>query len=81
MNIQLIIFDFDGTLADTHRTIIATVQQTLKELGLPIATEESITETIGLPLRDCYRHYLPNLDDAGADYIISSMDQLLGIVV
>ena len=67
MGIQLVIFDFDGTLADTHRTIIATVQQTLLELGHPIASEEVITSTIGLPLRDCYRHYLPELDDAGLD--------------
>ena len=79
MNIQLIIFDFDGTLADTHRTIIATVQQTLKELGLPIATEESITETIGLPLRDCYRHYLPNLDDAGLDACEATHHRLFDI--
>ena len=61
MGIKLVIFDFDGTLADTHRTIIATVQQTLQELGHPIASVEAITATIGLPLRDCYRHYLPNL--------------------
>lgn len=79
MNIQLIIFDFDGTLADTHRTIIATVQQTLKELGLPIATEESIKETIGLPLRDCYRHYLPNLDDAELDTCEATHHRLFDI--
>ena len=79
MGIQLVIFDFDGTLADTHRTIIATVQQTLKELGLPIATEESITETIGLPLRDCYRHYLPNLDDAGLDACEATHHRLFDI--
>ena len=79
MNIQLIIFDFDGTLADTHRTIIATVQQTLKELGLPIATEETITETIGLPLRDCYRHYQPELDDVGLDACEATHHRLFDI--
>ena len=79
MNIELVIFDFDGTLADTHRTIIATVQQTLSELGLPIASEEAITATIGLPLRDCYRHYLPELDDAGLDACEATHHRLFDI--
>ena len=79
MNIQLIIFDFDGTLADTHRTISATVQQTLQELGHPIASEEVITSTIGLPLRDCYRHYLPKLDDSGLDACEATHHRLFDI--
>lgn len=79
MNTRLIIFDFDGTLADTHRTIIATVQQTLCELGLPIASEEAIAATIGLPLRDCYRHYLPELDDAALDACEATHHRLFDI--
>ena len=79
MNIELVIFDFDGTLADTHRTIIATVQQTLQELGHPIASEAAITATIGLPLRDCYRHYLPNLDEAGLDACEATHHRLFDI--
>lgn len=79
MNIELVIFDFDGTLADTHRTIITTVQQTLQELGLPIASEEAITATIGLPLRDCYRNYLPELDEAGLDSCEATHHRLFDI--
>ena len=79
MIIQLVIFDFDGTLADTHRTIIATVQQTLKELGHPIASEAAITATIGLPLRDCYRHYLTELDEAGLDACEATHHRLFDI--
>ena len=30
MNIRLIIFDFDGTLGDTRRNIVMTLQQTKK---------------------------------------------------
>ena len=67
MNIQLVIFDFDGTLADTHRIIITSVQQTLQELGHPIASEEAITATIGLPLRECYRRFVPEIDEEGID--------------
>ena len=32
MNQKLIIFDFDGTLADTTATIIATYQSAIKEV-------------------------------------------------
>ena len=35
MKIQLIIFDFDGTLGDTRRNIVTTMQMTIAELGLP----------------------------------------------
>ena len=79
MNVDLVIFDFDGTLADTHRTIIATVQQTLQELGHPIASEEAITATIGLPLCDCYRNYLPELDEAGLDACEATHHRLFDI--
>ena len=64
---SLIIFDFDGTLAHTHPSIIATVQQTLRELNLPMATPETIAEGIGMEFRDCYRHYVPGIDEAMLD--------------
>lgn len=34
---QTIILDFDGTIADTKNSIIQTVQETFKVLGLPPA--------------------------------------------
>lgn len=45
-----IIFDFDGTLADTRRGILATSQETLRRMGLPPADEAALAATIGLPL-------------------------------
>lgn len=47
-----IIFDFDGTLADTRRGILATAQETLRRMGLPSADEKALAATIGLPLRE-----------------------------
>ena len=79
MSIQLVIFDFDGTLADTHSTIIATVQQTLQELGHPIACEEAITATIGLPLRECYRRFVPGIDEKGIDACEATHHRLFDI--
>ena len=45
-----IIFDFDGTLADTQRGILATAQEVLRRMGLPPADETAMAATIGLPL-------------------------------
>ena len=51
MSIKLIIFDFDGTLGDTRRNIVTTMQMAIKELK-----------------------------EAGADFIIDRMEELIRIV-
>ena len=48
MSKGLIIFDFDGTLGDTRRNIVTTMQMTIAELHLPIRSEEECAATIGL---------------------------------
>ena len=52
--IRNLIFDFDGTLADTSLGIVRCTQATLRELGVPESTPERICATIGLPLPDCF---------------------------
>lgn len=49
-----ILFDFDGTLADTRQGIIRTVQGTLEHMGLPQADPKAVAATIGLPLTECF---------------------------
>ena len=61
--IRLIILDFDGTIADTSRIIIDTIQATLRELGLPFRTREQCASRIGLPLHEVFSTLVP-LDDA-----------------
>ena len=51
--IKLIIFDFDGTLADTRELIVRTNQEAQRIMGYPITDEAGILKTIGLPLREC----------------------------
>ena len=63
MNIRLIIFDFDGTLGDTKRNIVTTMQMTIAELHLPNRSEEECAATIGLPLAGCFRTLFPNIQD------------------
>ena len=51
---QLVILDFDGTLADTQPIIIASIQATLRELHLPEHTDAECRTIIGLPLAECF---------------------------
>ena len=61
MSIGLIIFDFDGTLGDTRRNIVKTMQMTIEELHLPNRKEEECASTIGLPLAVCFETLFPDL--------------------
>ena len=61
MSTKLIIFDFDGTLGDTRRNIVRTMQMTIAELHLPNRSEEECAATIGLPLVGCFETMFPDL--------------------
>lgn len=55
--IRTLIFDFDGTLADTTTAILATTHAVVDKLGLPHPTDEEIRDLIGLPLKEMFLHY------------------------
>ncbi|MBR6978342.1 MAG: HAD family hydrolase [Prevotella sp.] len=63
MKTKLIIFDFDGTLGDTRRNIVTTMQMTIAELKLPTRSEDECASTIGLPLAGCFKALYPDLKD------------------
>ena len=63
MSKGLIIFDFDGTLGDTRRNIVTTMQMTIAELHLPSRNEKECAATIGLPLAGCFRTLFPDIQD------------------
>ena len=63
MSKGLIIFDFDGTLGDTRRNIVTTMQMTIEELHLPNRSEEECAATIGLPLAECFRTLFPDIQE------------------
>ena len=60
-SIKLIIFDFDGTLGDTKKTIVTTMQMTIQEMHLPARSEAACAATIGLPLANCFKTMYPDL--------------------
>jgi phosphoglycolate phosphatase len=63
MTTKLIIFDFDGTLGDTRRNIVTTMQMTIREMQLPSRTEAECAATIGLPLAGCFKAMFPDIDE------------------
>ena len=48
--IKNILFDFDGTLADTAQGIVETLRESFVRLGRPVPKEEEMVATIGRPL-------------------------------
>ena len=53
--IEAVVFDFDGTLADTSGAVVATVAQTLAQLGAAPLAALAAEEVMGLPLAEGFR--------------------------
>lgn len=51
-DIKNLIFDFDGTLADTSNLIVATMQKTIQDCNLPFKNTKEIKATIGVRLEE-----------------------------
>ena len=51
----VVVFDFDGTIADTLATIVACYRATYEKLGTPAPSDERIAATVGLPLSTALR--------------------------
>jgi len=60
-NYRLIIFDFDGTLADSKQGIIHCMSEAFAEFGLPRPSEEAVMKTISLKLNDALLLLCPQL--------------------
>ena len=58
---KLVIFDFDGTLADTREIIVRTNQEVQRRMGYPITDEAGIMATVGLVLEECILKMYPDL--------------------
>jgi phosphoglycolate phosphatase len=58
---RLIVFDWDGTLIDSHSAIAECMQEASRELGLPVPEQERAVHVIGLGLHDAMRIVAPEL--------------------
>lgn len=59
MEIKNLIFDFDGTIADTSSLIIATLRSTIEDMGLPNKEEGDLKSMIGIRLEDMPSYLWP----------------------
>ena len=63
---SLIVFDWDGTLADSAAIIVHAIRQACADLSLPVPSDADARYIIGLGLSDALAHVAPTL--AVADY-------------
>ncbi|MCF7521015.1 HAD-IA family hydrolase [Neisseria sp. ZJ106] len=64
MQPKLIIFDWDGTLADTTSPIVHTFQHSFAECGQAVPDDETVRSLIGYSLPEIIRRLLPEADTA-----------------
>ena len=58
---ELLVFDWDGTLMDSAPAIIASIQESCRDLGLPVPARERAAHVIGLGLKDALSYVVPEL--------------------
>lgn len=61
---ELLVFDWDGTLMDSAPAIIASIQSSCRDLGLPVPERERAAHVIGLGLKDALAYAVPELPPA-----------------
>lgn len=61
---DLLIFDWDGTLADSEAVIVGAMQGAISALRLPSRTNQQIRELIGLGLNEALQSLYPELIQA-----------------
>lgn len=70
MDVKLLIFDFDGTIMDTRRTIVYAKQETMRIMGLEVFDEETCASTIGLSAKIGFEKLYPEMDEKQIDDMV-----------
>lgn len=80
LSAKLIIFDLDGTLADTVESITEAMNAALTEMGLPLRDEAYIRRSVGNGSRTLCVHVLPEdrRDDATVAKLLKIYDRTYG---
>lgn len=61
MKYPLIVFDWDGTIINSHAAIVDCMQEASRDMGLPKPERERASHVIGLGLHDAMRIVAPDL--------------------
>ena len=68
---RLVVFDCDGTLVDSQRTIIGAMSSSFMQLGLASPTNDEIRRVVGLSLHDSIVRLHPSGTDVEHEELIS----------
>ncbi|MDP6944406.1 MAG: HAD-IA family hydrolase [Myxococcota bacterium] len=68
---MLVVFDLDGTVVDSTRTLIGAHEAAWDSVGLPCPPDEAILDLIGLPLVDIMRKLGPEQDPEALSEVYS----------
>jgi len=68
-DLELVVFDCDGTLSDSRSTIVASVQHAFAQQGLPAPTAVEIQRRVGLSLMEFVQDLAPG-EDVDADRLV-----------
>lgn len=68
---RLLVFDWDGTLADSAGMIVRAMQGAIRDLGLPARSDQTIAELIGLGLNEALTRLYPAMDLAELRRLLS----------
>ncbi len=61
--IQLIVFDWDGTLMDSEAQIVSCLHGAINDIGLQPMTDDTVKNVIGLGLREAIDMLVPGRDE------------------
>jgi phosphoglycolate phosphatase len=75
---DLLIFDWDGTLADSAAEIVAGMQRAIVELKLPARTDQQIRELIGLGFHDAMAQLFPEF---GPEDVLKALEDYRRLLV
>jgi pyrophosphatase PpaX len=59
---QAALFDVDGTLVDSREFVLGAMEHALRAHRLPVPPRVALAATIGPPLEECYRKFVPHAD-------------------
>lgn len=69
-NLDLIVFDWDGTLMDSTATIVDSIQAACADLGLPVPSREQASHVIGLSLMGAVQTVAPGLAEKDYEQLV-----------
>lgn len=70
--IKLLVFDWDGTLADSAQAIVAAMQSAIREMSLEPRSDQEIRNIIGLGLLEAVHMLFPDLNTSDLEKLANT---------